>query len=434
MDITQINTLLHQGITTAPGLLPHVESLQDSPFIFNFDFGLNQLPEEPGLLLIRGPRQYGKSTWLELEIQKTVASFGPASAFYLNGDEIRDPEALTQKIEELIPLFRKEAKVKRLFIDEITAIESWESSLKRLIDRGMLNQVLLVSTGSKATDLRRGAERLPGRKGKLARTNYLFTPISYSEFKSKCGSIFKSKTLTAYMMTAGCPVACSEMAQHKKIPEHVITMVKDWVYGECSATGRDRSSLLSVMEVLERQGGIQVGQSKLAREAGLANNTVAAGYIELLGDLLTVAPSYAWDPSHKIYLKRKPSKFHFINLLVALAWEPTKPRTIDDFENLLGEEKAKFYEWLVAQEIWRRQAIQGEEIPEHLGFWKSDHHELDFVMDPNNFIEVKSGTPSPLEFTWFPKIFPKAHLRVINQKAFSGLSVEGISFEDFLTA
>jgi predicted AAA+ superfamily ATPase len=47
----------------------------------------------------------------------------------------------------------------------------WEKSIKRLIDAGELNRVLLVTTGSKATDLRRGFEKLPGRKGKLSRSS-----------------------------------------------------------------------------------------------------------------------------------------------------------------------------------------------------------------------------------------------------------------------
>lgn len=46
--------------------------------------------------------------------------------------------------------------VRRLFIDEITAVADWERGLKRVIDRGELRSVLVVTTGSRATDLRRG--------------------------------------------------------------------------------------------------------------------------------------------------------------------------------------------------------------------------------------------------------------------------------------
>jgi len=43
------------------------------------------LPEEPGVILIRGHGRYGKSTWLEGQLVETVRRFGRGSAFYLNG-------------------------------------------------------------------------------------------------------------------------------------------------------------------------------------------------------------------------------------------------------------------------------------------------------------------------------------------------------------
>lgn len=434
MNNIEINRCLLDGRINEPGVLPHVEALRNQSFVFRPDFGLNRLPEEAGLLLIRGPRQFGKSTWLEQEMEKTIRSYGPGTVMYLNGDEIKDEKDLFNQISEYLSLFPKKAPLKRLFIDEITAVKSWESPFKRLADQGLLKDILVISTGSKAVDLRRGAERLPGRKGKLARTNYLFTPISYSEFSSQCQSVFQSKTVIAYMLSGGCPIACSEMATHGKIPEYVITMVRDWMMGECVAGGRNRGSLLAVMEKIILSGGNPVGQAMLAREAGLANNTVAAGYIELLGDLLTVAPCFAWDASRRIQLRRKPGKLHFINILAALAWHPSKIRSVDDFQRLPSQEQSKFMEWFVAQELYRRQAVRGDEIPEKLSFWKSDEHEIDFVIDPHHFIEVKLGSASPVEFLWFSKIFPKARLDVISERPFGSGQVTGLAMEEFLQA
>lgn len=133
------------------------------PFRFEMHFGLEDLPREGGTLLIRGPRQYGKSTWLEMELRKSVRQFGPGSAIYLNGDALSDRESLTETLRSLIPMFRSGAPVKRIFIDEITAVKDWQRSLKTLLDAGELRDVLIVSTGSRAADLRHGAERLPWR-------------------------------------------------------------------------------------------------------------------------------------------------------------------------------------------------------------------------------------------------------------------------------
>ena len=178
MNVNDINTALARGEIDAPGLFPHLEELGRSRFVLGVDFGLGELPEVPGVILVRGARQHGKSTWLERELRWTIERHGPGSAFYLNGDELRGPDDLARSAGDLARSFASRAKVRRLFIDEITAVKGWEKGLKRILDAGDLVGVLVVTTGSSAADLRRGSERLPGRKGRLARTTYLFTPVS----------------------------------------------------------------------------------------------------------------------------------------------------------------------------------------------------------------------------------------------------------------
>jgi predicted AAA+ superfamily ATPase len=432
MDVKGINQALAAGRLDEPGLFPHLDELRGSAHVFPFDFGLGDLPREPGVLLIRGARQYGKSTWLEGELRRSVETFGPGSAYYLNGDEITDVGALAESIRVLLASFSRRARARRLFIDEITAVPDWESALKRLCDAGELRDVLVVTTGSRARDLRRGSERLPGRKGRLRRTHYIFTPVSYSAFRKACAERLGAKALPAYLLSGGSPAALSELAAEGRLPEHRIETARDWIYGECAASGRPRSSLLAVLEYLIRHGGSPIGQAGLARDTGLANNTVAAGYIELLGDLLCVGQAAAWDASRRVRLARKPCKFPFINLLAAAAWHPARPRSIADFARLPDPEQAMFMEWGVAQELWRRRAKNGDDLPELLSFWQSKEHELDYVLGPDEFLEVKRGAATPLEFAWFGRTFPRGKLKVINAARFESDRVKGLSLEEFL--
>ncbi len=432
MDADRINAALSAGDVDGRGLLPHVDRLRRAAFTFEVDFGLRELPTEPGVVFIRGPRQYGKSTWLESEIAKTVKTFGPGTAFYLNGDEIRNTEALVAAVRRLAPLFGAAAPVRRLFIDEVTAIPEWERGLKRMLDAGELDDVLVVTTGSRATDLRRGSERLPGRKGRLDRTSYLFTPVSYREFRRVCGEGLGEHTFGAYALSGGNPLALTELGTHGRIPEYVPEMVRDWIYGECAATGRNRPSLMGVLECLLQRGGVPVGQTRLAREAGLANNTVAAGYIELLADLMCVGISNAWDASRRVALMRKPAKFPFVNLLAAMCWHPGRLRSVEDFDELSAGAQGAWLEWLVAQELWRRAAIRGDESPERQRYWQSKKHELDFAVAPDAFVEVKRGRTGPLDFAWFPATFPGARLTVVGGSRFETDYIRGVTFEDFL--
>jgi hypothetical protein len=187
-----------------------------------------------------------------------------------------------------------------------------------------------------------------------------------------------------------------------------------------------------MLECLYRFSCTPLGQSKLARETGLANNTVAAGYIELLHDLLSIVPANAWDASRARPNRRKPCKYHFANLLVAIAWHPQHPRTPGDLQNMAPQQQAALLEWAAVQEHWRRVCRGTGEVPENIPFWQSDKHELDIVMTSDQFLEIKRGQTSPLDFSWFPKVFPKGHLTVVSASRFDTDHITGVTFSDFL--
>lgn len=432
VNVEAVNEALLAGNLDLPGLFPRLEALQTAPAVFRPAFGLREVPTEPGVILIRGARQYGKSTWLEGAIRDTVRDHGLGSALFLDGDYLRDADHLASELSRLAAAFRRDAPVRRLFVDEITAVADWERGLKRVLDRGELRRVLVVTTGSRATDLRRGGERLPGRKGKLGRTTYLFLPIPYAEFLRAGGEALGEHALASYILSGGSPVACGEFIRSGRLPEWAVETVRDWIQGECARSGRSRRHLVAVMQHLHRHGGTPLGQTKLAREAGLANNTVAAGWIEMLSDLLCVGTSAAWDSSRRAETARKRAKFPFVNLLAAAAWAPDAPRSAADLLRLSPERQGIWHEWTVAQELFRRAAIRGAPDPERLPYWQSDEHEIDFVAGNGSFVEVKRGAASALDFAWFSKTFPRGHLTVVCTTPFEADRVRGVTLDAFL--
>ncbi|HSX19643.1 MAG TPA: ATP-binding protein [Gammaproteobacteria bacterium] len=433
MNNLEINQHLLRGDIQSKGVLPRLAQLETQPFVFKQDFGLRELPQAPGIIMIRGARQYGKSTWLEQEIKATIQKFGVGTALYLNGDEIKDYVELIAILRQMLNWFPKDAQLKRIFIDEITAIAEWERALKLLVDAGELADILVITTGSKATDLHRGAERLPGRKGKLKRTNYIFTPIPYAEFYEKCHKTFGSDTLSAYILSGGAAIAANSLAEYGYLAEHVVDTVTDWVYGEFARHNRSRINLMAVLDAMFKFAPNPVGQAKLARESGLANNTAAKEYTELLGDLMILMPAYSFDTSRKISIFRKECKFHFINLFFAMCSHPLKPRSISELKNISATGMAPILEWLVAQEIYRQACIANQDML-LLNFWQTSKHEIDFVIPTLNLgIEVKHGQEQPTNFGWFnPSAVGLDRLLVINQAKFSTKYVSGITLEEFL--
>ena len=432
MDVKTINLFLAEGNIDRENMCPRIVEMESKAHQFRFEFGLDELPTEPGLIIIRGPRQYGKSTWLDMNLRWSAQDFGKGSSYYLNGDEIVTADGLIQEMKDLYAAYSRDAKVKRLFIDEITAIPNWEKAIKQVVDQGLFKDVLIITTGSKASDLRHGSEKLPGRKGKLPKNEYIFLPISYREFKLQSKSMYGDKTWIAYLLTGGSPVACNDICQFGRLPEYFIQLVRDWVLGEVVSSGRNRLALTQLLHMIMSYGGKPVGFAKVARESGMANNTVASGYIEQLSDLLSVLPSWPIETNRKMLLMRKPCKFHFINTAVAIAFHRSALRHVHEFENLSSELQGAFIEWFVAQEIWRQSVLVGKKNPEAISFWMSKEHEIDFVTPNLDFIEVKKGQANPLEFSWFSKIFPKEQLTVICSTPFKSQQVTGMTIEEFL--
>lgn len=88
MDVKTINGLLARGEIGRDEMWPHIVEMESRAARFRFEFSLDEIPLQPGLITIRGPRQYGKSTWLELKLRGSIREFGRGPAYCLNGDEI----------------------------------------------------------------------------------------------------------------------------------------------------------------------------------------------------------------------------------------------------------------------------------------------------------------------------------------------------------
>jgi hypothetical protein len=86
----------------------------------------------------------------------------------------------------------------------------------------------------------------------------------------------------------------------------------------------------------------------------------------------------------------------------------------------------------VAQELFRRAAIRGEPDPERIPYWTSGEHEIDFVAAAGDYVEVKRGNASALDFSWFPRVFPSGNLTVVCATPFAAERVRGVTLDSLL--
>ena len=92
-----------------------------------------------------------------------------------------------------------------------------------------------------------------------------------------------------------------------------------------------------------RRGASPVAQTTLAAESGMANNTVAHGYLDFLSDLLVLGTSEPWDPNRHVRVPRKASKYPFVNLLAANTWWKNRYTTPASLESASSADKGVWF-------------------------------------------------------------------------------------------
>lgn len=141
-----------------------------------FKLPLPRLHAEKGIIVIRGPRQVGKTTFLKHLAAEEIGKLGPRQVFYFSADS---GYPLESALREFLDFSANGKRV--LLIDEATEDHGWATKIKYFVDSGKIKEGdLVVVTGSSSVDLKAGADRLPGRG--IEGNEYLFFPYSFRDF------------------------------------------------------------------------------------------------------------------------------------------------------------------------------------------------------------------------------------------------------------
>ena len=160
-----------------------------------FKRGLRKNPETWGLIILRGPRQIGKTTLVLYlaYIGATQYNLRYDSIIYMDLSEenlkkcITKGASLTDIIEKIISGRQKPVL---LIIDEASLYPDWSLAIKNLVDRGVLKRgIITLVTGSHAIELAMERNYLIGRYGPLCEDSEIRTgprqyyyPLRFAEF------------------------------------------------------------------------------------------------------------------------------------------------------------------------------------------------------------------------------------------------------------
>jgi hypothetical protein len=314
-----------------PRFLPHNTHLEESGAFIQLDPHLRQLNRLPlvhrsdlisrlstlntGIYTISGGRQVGKTTLLKQWMAKLIKdAVDPETIAFVTGELIDDHHSLVRLINEVLNEMPDE-HLKYLIVDEVTYIKDWDKAVKYLADAGLLENVVLMLTGSDLIIIREARMRFPGRRGQSGTVDFHLYPLSFCEFVKLKSSFTpdefshfdeESKVdpssdlmdrlfieFENYLIHGGFLTAINDFAQHQKILPATLSTYSDWIRGDVLKRNKRENYLLEILGAIIKRYGSQLTWNALAGDLSIDHPKTVADYIELLASMDAVFVQYA---------------------------------------------------------------------------------------------------------------------------------------------
>lgn len=322
---------------------PHLRQLNKLPLVHRSDliFRLSKL--DTGIYTISGGRQVGKTTLLKQWMAKLIKdAVNPATIAFVTGELIDDHHSLVRLINEVLNEMPG-GHLKYLIVDEVTYIKNWDKAVKYLADAGLLENVVLMLTGSDLIIIREARMRFPGRRGPSGTVDFHLYPLSFCEFVKLKSSFTpdefshfneESKVdpsadlmdrlfieFENYLIHGGFLTAINDIAQHQQILPATLATYSDWIRGDVLKRNKRENYLLEIVGAIINRYGSQLTWNALVGDLSIDHPKTVADYIELLVsmDAVFVQPAIREDKLTAAPKKAKkvvftdPFIFHALN-------------------------------------------------------------------------------------------------------------------------
>lgn len=410
------------GDATAINRDRHLRQLADSPFRRPLPIVETLRTDAPLVYTLRGPRQVGKTTAAKLLVRRLLeADIAPRRVMYYALDLEGEPGALEAIVRAGMQTARATPPPAQglptyyFILDEISSVPGWQQAIKWLRDNTAAAEAFFLLTGSVASDIRAGAERLPGRRGGEAHLDRILLPLSFGEFVAACApdlpapprvlasadlvrpageaadALLGHAFLTAqlddllqtYLRVGGYPAAVRD---HLTLPDGVVSestsrQLWDMVAGDVSRFRGDPLKALRLIERVSMDLGSTISYNRLSAHLGYAVDTVE-DYVRRLGEAFQLLTLHFFDLSRGAVAPKKNIKLYPVDpLLVQLPRAMLRSTRLPDTPALV--------ESVLALALFRAAELDLMEafnVPRALYYWRSERasaeREVDFLLDP----------------------------------------------------
>jgi hypothetical protein len=273
--------------------------------------------DKTGIYILTGGRQVGKSTSCKLLIKQCLENglYKPNNIWYLPCDEIFDAKELSQALRAFLQNHLDEKFL--LVIDEITYVPHWERVIKALADEGYFEHGICLITGSDSLILKEAAMSFPGRRGKAAKMDFHFYPLSFREYvlllepDGEPSNGVLQKYFQQYLHCGGYLKGINDLAQSNEVLPSTFHTYQQWIRGDVMKQGKNEKSLLAILQALVTIGVSPISYSSLTQKIGLISKETCIDYCRLLERMDVLIELQAYDQNKKQGFPRKDRKFHF---------------------------------------------------------------------------------------------------------------------------
>ncbi|MEW6528868.1 MAG: ATP-binding protein [Candidatus Micrarchaeota archaeon] len=307
---------------------------------------IKYLPElrlRAGINIVRGPRQVGKTTLLKLKIKELLNKTDPKRIFYYSFELLRKPEDINNIILEYLDSVAV-GDVRYIFLDETTTILEWTRGIKLLIDRGDIKKEDFVFvTGSSSMDLKKGAERLPGRG--IEGNEYYYLPCSFRTYLALKGIKLPSIRITnsklffeeaknhmpkiltlnrelfSYIQTGGFLYSMN----HGK-NELTLERYARWLEGDFIKWGKNPLVVKEILQSVIKKSCSQFSYHSISKETSVQTHNTIIDYSEMLGYELFLRVVNKASLPFKVERRKEKKAFFIDPLLMAIAERWTEQR------------------------------------------------------------------------------------------------------------
>lgn len=340
----------------------HLQRIKSMPFQRSFPF----IPQNPGLYIIRGPRQIGKSSWLK-SVLSTYAKTD--KCFYLSCENIQDHRELAEILKSV-----RDRKV--VLLDEISFVKDWDRAIKHEVDSG--HSHILMLTGSHAHDLKKGSDQMPGRFG--GGGEFLLLPMSFDEFyearlQAGWATGDRVRELEIFFNVGGFPLAVAEAGELGKTPVKAMETYWKWLRGDLLKLGKQEGYLTEIMIQLATCLTTPLSFQTLGKKTSIGSHSTVQDYVSVLESCFALKTLHAIDLDHGSFRFKKDRKFYFTDpLIYRIAQKLSGKKPAED-------QLAKVAEMVAHEELSRQ-------FP-RFGYFSSKQGEVDFILPQEWAVEVK---------------------------------------------